>query len=222
MTNHLSGGAPDKQTWRCFHCDEVFTTVDDATNHFGPAIYSDPACAIDAHRLRELEAELARYRQEDTDLHRELHCKDSERAQAVIRAEEVGYRRGLIDGHRFPNDAAIAAGVSGEPMCAEREVESTNTDSSPGRASRSTTPSHQGAAPAQAEPVAALVEFQGRDGVRSTFATLLPWAPANGHVITERPLFLHPATSMKADTQPDDSKLSSIAAIRSEANGGKE
>lgn len=103
--------------WRCFHCDQVFTTVDAATDHFGPAIWSDPACAIDAHRLRELEAELARYREEDTDLHRQMHRMESDHRLALQREEEKGYRRGLADGHRFPADAALAAGEDRSVPC---------------------------------------------------------------------------------------------------------
>lgn len=115
----------EPRQWRCFHCDEIFTTVDAATDHFGPAIYSDPACAIDAHRLRELEAELTRHREEDTDLHRELHRKDSERQQAVQRAEEDGYARGLRDGANLPSDsserAAVASGTPAGANAAKRE-----------------------------------------------------------------------------------------------------
>lgn len=83
--------------WQCFHCDEVFTDRAAAAAHFGPSIYSDPACAIDAHRLRELEAELARYREEDTDLHRELYGMQSKHQTELRRAEEEGYARGLHD-----------------------------------------------------------------------------------------------------------------------------
>lgn len=84
--------------WRCFHCDEVFTSSETAAEHFGPRIYSDPACTINAARLRELEAELARYREEDTDLHREIHGMQAEHHTALRREEEKGYTTGLRDG----------------------------------------------------------------------------------------------------------------------------
>lgn len=100
-------------TWRCFHCEEVFTTSEAAADHFGPRIYSDPACTIDAARLRELEAELARYREEDTDLHRALHAKDCERNTAVMRAEEQGYARGLRDGANLPLDSPERVALAG-------------------------------------------------------------------------------------------------------------
>ena len=88
--------------WRCFHCDEVFTSSEAAAEHFGPRIFSDPACTIDAARLRELESELARYREEDTDLHREIHGLHAANDEAVRRAEEQGYERGLRDGMAAP------------------------------------------------------------------------------------------------------------------------
>lgn len=115
--------------WRCFHCDDVFTTVGAASDHFGPHPAATPGCVIDKilpeggsntqrglgllMALRKAEAELASYRAEDTELHRSMHRQDSEHRQALIREEEKGYRRGLADGHRFPADAAAAAGVAG-------------------------------------------------------------------------------------------------------------
>ena len=94
-------------SWRCFHCDEVFTDRASAAAHFGPSIWSDPACTVDASKLRELEAELARYREEDTDLHRALHAKDCKMTRAVQEAEEAGYARGLRDAKRFPAELGL-------------------------------------------------------------------------------------------------------------------
>jgi hypothetical protein len=84
--------------WRCFHCDEVFTDRASAALHFGPRIYSDPACAVDAAKLRDLELQLDAYRQEDTDLHRAMHAMQSAHQVALRREEEKGYARGLADG----------------------------------------------------------------------------------------------------------------------------
>ena len=85
----------NEPTWRCFHCDEVFTTVVDAAFHFGYADLEKPACLVDAVELRNMQLELRRHREEDTDLHRALYAKDSEMHQAVRRAEEEGYAKGL-------------------------------------------------------------------------------------------------------------------------------
>ncbi len=112
--------------WTCFHCGETFTTVGSARDHFGYT-QSDPGCIIDKvaveeggkpergrgllMALRKAEAELARYREEDADLHRALHAKDCERNAAVMRAEEQGYARGLRDGVNLPADSPERAAL---------------------------------------------------------------------------------------------------------------
>jgi hypothetical protein len=47
--------------------------------------------------LRRAEAELARYRAEDSDTDRAMHGMRADHARALIRAEELGYERGLRD-----------------------------------------------------------------------------------------------------------------------------
>lgn len=100
-------------SWRCFHCDEEFTTRGAAADHFGPHPAATPGCVIDKvaieeggkpergrgllMALRKAEAELERYRDEDTDLHRYIHRLQSEHQQALRREEEKGYARGLAD-----------------------------------------------------------------------------------------------------------------------------
>lgn len=112
--------------WRCFHCDDVFTTVGAASDHFGPHPAATPGCVIDKilpeggtntqrglgllMALRKAEAELMRYGSEDTDLHRAMHRQDCEHRQALIREEEKGYARGLAD----------AASIAAEMDCAHR------------------------------------------------------------------------------------------------------
>lgn len=90
-----------KKSWRCFHCDEVFESKDAAREHFGPTLVCDPICQIDAARFREMEKQLARYREDDTDLHRQIHTMESDYRAALRRAEEEGYAKGLRDG-RMP------------------------------------------------------------------------------------------------------------------------
>lgn len=113
--------------WTCFHCGETFTTVGGAADHFGPNPFAQPGCLIDKvaveeggkpergrgllMTLRKLEAEMQRYREEDTDLHRALHAKDCERNTAVMRAEEQGYARGLRDGANLPTDSPERAAL---------------------------------------------------------------------------------------------------------------
>ena len=90
-----------KKTWRCFHCDEVFTDPAAARDHFGESVLDQPACQTDALRLRALEKELRRYRNEDTGLHRQIAHLKTEHAQALLRAEEAGYAKGLKDGRNL-------------------------------------------------------------------------------------------------------------------------
>lgn len=90
-----------RKIWRCFHCDEVFRGALRASLHFGNYQNATPACQIDAAHLRELEKQLARYREEDTDLHRQIHRLQSEHGAALRRAEESGYAKGLQDGRNL-------------------------------------------------------------------------------------------------------------------------
>jgi hypothetical protein len=92
----------EAMTWRCFHCGEVFVKHCDAIEHFGiPGTVVTTACQVDAKRLRELEAELARYRNEDSDLDRKYYAMEADHATALRRAEEAGYAKGLQDGKTY-------------------------------------------------------------------------------------------------------------------------
>lgn len=93
--------------WRCFHCDEVFSTSDDAKVHFGPTEYSTPACQINAAEYREMKERMRRYNDEDADIHRQMYGMQGEHATALIREEEKGYARGLADAKRFPADLGL-------------------------------------------------------------------------------------------------------------------
>lgn len=89
--------------WRCFHCDEVFTSRLCAVAHFGRDESKPVACQIKAHEghlvnyIRKLEAELDRYRAEDGDVMRSIYTLEADHRQALIRAEEDGYNRGVRD-----------------------------------------------------------------------------------------------------------------------------
>jgi hypothetical protein len=88
--------------WRCYHCDEVFTAPVDAWHHFGGHETCATACQIKApgefallEALRNAEDELARYRNEDSDIIRAMWATQSDHAAALRREEEKGYARGL-------------------------------------------------------------------------------------------------------------------------------
>ncbi len=104
----------DAKSWRCFHCDEVFTDPKEARTHFG-AIQGDKAvCALSSDEIRHMEWCLRRYREEDTDLHRQIAHMQCEHTQALMRAEESGYAKGLRDGRALASnsDSATASRIS--------------------------------------------------------------------------------------------------------------
>lgn len=92
-----------RRKWRCFHCDEVFTSRRCAQEHFGADEMTLPACRIAAHHghlvhyIRDLEAQLDRYRAEDSDVMRSIYTLEADHRQALIRAEEAGYHKGVQD-----------------------------------------------------------------------------------------------------------------------------
>ena len=91
-----------RKQWRCFHCDEVFTSRLCAAQHFG-FDGDTTACKIKSHEghlvayIRELEDKIARYRNDDSDVMRSMFALEADHRQALIRAEEEGYNRGVRD-----------------------------------------------------------------------------------------------------------------------------
>jgi hypothetical protein len=94
--------SPRKKTWRCFHCDEVFRGRVRAELHFGSTQNAVPLCQISAENVRAMEAELALHRTEDTELHRQISNMQAGHADALRRAEESGYAKGLQDARHLP------------------------------------------------------------------------------------------------------------------------
>lgn len=92
-----------RKRWRCFHCDQIFTRPVDAREHFGAHQEDTPACCLRDHEhhlvhyIRRLEQELARYRSDDSDVMRSILTLESGHRQALQRAEELGYERGVND-----------------------------------------------------------------------------------------------------------------------------
>ena len=90
-------------SWRCFHCDEFFTDREAAALHFGDHLQGDPACKLNAMEggllalVRAQEQELQAFRTEETASYREFFALGAQHTQAIHRAEELGYARGLAD-----------------------------------------------------------------------------------------------------------------------------
>lgn len=105
----VAGGQAGMVPWRCFHCDEAFTTSEAAQEHFGKSEYQQPGCQIDIAEYRRMEELSRRYCEEDTDLHREIFKVRVDGEMAAIRAEEAGYARGLEDAKKHPEELGLRA-----------------------------------------------------------------------------------------------------------------
>lgn len=101
--------SPEQKTWRCFHCDEVFTDREVAADHFGVQIdglADDVACKLNATEgllvkmLREAQEELRQYHQEDNAAFRQFYALGADHSTALRREEEKGYARGLADARK--------------------------------------------------------------------------------------------------------------------------
>lgn len=95
--------------WTCFHCGETFTTPGAARDHFGFDPSADPACVIKVGEERGLVMELRRVEakyvklleetcDEDGAVAREFYALGAKHEIEKRKAEEEGYRRGLLDG----------------------------------------------------------------------------------------------------------------------------
>lgn len=97
--------------WTCFFCGETFHTERRARDHFGADPLTEAACRIKAGKelglvvaLRDAEAQLARYRAEDSDTERAMARMQSDHDVALRREEEKGYARGLRDARASAED----------------------------------------------------------------------------------------------------------------------
>lgn len=116
-----------KPTWRCFHCDAVFTDRHDAARHFGRDEGKTPACIIKGaeggllRSLRDAENQadeaIAAMHDESTDIAKAYHRATARHTQALQAAEEAGYEKGLADGR------ALTATTGGERLIAGRTLE---------------------------------------------------------------------------------------------------
>jgi hypothetical protein len=89
-------------TWRCFHCDDVFTDISAAEEHFGSFCDCIPACKIGVEQYRKMEKELENWRAGNDGATKEFYSLGSKHATELRREEERGYERGLRDGMATP------------------------------------------------------------------------------------------------------------------------
>lgn len=92
-----------RKQWRCFHCDQVFTSFKWAQEHFGVDQFNTPACKIshaEGHMIayiRKLEAEIEEYRRESHDILLAAYSLDMDARSRERTAEE----RRRIGHHRY-------------------------------------------------------------------------------------------------------------------------
>ncbi|MCA1490148.1 hypothetical protein I6F11_04340 [Ensifer sp. NBAIM29] len=98
----------ERKSWRCFHCDDVFTEERQARLHFGCDEISEPACKIKAgaegsmlEALRRAEADaeraIAGMHDESSEGWKAYHNIAGRLREQVEAAENLGYERGLAE-----------------------------------------------------------------------------------------------------------------------------
>jgi hypothetical protein len=92
-----------RKKWRCYHCDQVFTSDREARLHFGNDLYSYPACRIAIHEqhlieyIRKLEAEVQQHRAENHEVLVAAYSMQCAARQIEPEAEQRGYDKGVRD-----------------------------------------------------------------------------------------------------------------------------
>lgn len=110
--------------WTCFHCGETFTTPGAARDHFGGNLLELAGCQIKAGEergllmeLRRAQAELERYRADDSDADRLYWVIQADHQVALRREEEKGYARGLEDARRELSQLRVPTDEQVEQAC---------------------------------------------------------------------------------------------------------
>lgn len=95
-----------RKQWRCFFCDDVFTSRKAAGLHFGTFDSCEPdvtACKLMSHQqhvleyIRGLEEEISQYQAENHPTIKAMYALEADHRTALIRAEEDGYNKGVRD-----------------------------------------------------------------------------------------------------------------------------
>lgn len=118
-----------RRQWRCFHCDEVFTSRWTARDHFGHDIDDKPACQIKAGEIGLVEALRAAEKDasdawfalqnESTTTAKAFRAMQGRHSRQLTAMEQVGYERGLADAKAYPETLGLTRAPSthqtGEP-----------------------------------------------------------------------------------------------------------
>lgn len=93
--------------WRCFHCDEVFATREEAAMHFGTSEAQEPLCTVTAERYREVERQLEEFRRESDATARTFFENGTKAQRMATDAEQKGYDRGIADAKAYPETLGL-------------------------------------------------------------------------------------------------------------------
>lgn len=117
-------GKAKPMTWRCFHCDEVFTDKHSAEIHFGRDMNRTPACKIkgselglvEAMRRAENDASEAWHviHAETTDASKAYYAQNSRHQEQLRVIEQIGYDRGIDDAKAHPETLGLAHEAEGK------------------------------------------------------------------------------------------------------------
>ena len=104
-----------RREWRCFHCDEVFTTTGAARDHFGERPECIPACQIKVGEerglvmaLRKAETKIAKFEDEKIAFLSTLETVVRQRDAALNHFS----RSAVVDGSPNPNSAGVPAATT--------------------------------------------------------------------------------------------------------------
>lgn len=95
-----------RKQWRCFFCDDVFTSPKAAALHFGVFDSCEPdttACKLMSHQqdlleyIRGLEDEVRLYQAENHPTIKAMFALEDEMRRAIVKAEQAGYDKGVAD-----------------------------------------------------------------------------------------------------------------------------
>ena len=125
--------------WQCFHCGEIFETVEGAQLHFGADQTKEPGCLIRVNQseqgllteLRNVEAarDALQYQisKESTAADVRIQSLQGQHQIELRREEEKGYARGLADGHSLALRLFLVTGRElGDDDDTAHVVEATN------------------------------------------------------------------------------------------------
>lgn len=107
-----------RKSWRCFHCDELFTSERCARNHFGSNEDRKPACIIKAGgesslvaALRDAEDQVEQWmmavHNENTESAKAYYAQQSRHREQITAIEVSAYEKGIKEVNAIVGEALV-------------------------------------------------------------------------------------------------------------------